>query len=65
MALRGLHGGLGREIHFDEGEAILTEISRKFTKKSLESLLAQAGFSISEHYEATEHPFSLVLASPN
>ena len=56
---------LGREIHFDEGEAILTEISRKFTKKSLESLLAQAGFSISEHYEATEHPFSLVLASPN
>ena len=57
-------GELGREIHFDEGEAILTEISRKFTKKSLETLLAEGEFKVLEHYEATENPFSLVLASP-
>ena len=57
-------GELGREIHFDEGEAILTEISRKFTKKSLENLLGEGEFDVLEHYEATENPFSLVLASP-
>ena len=57
-------GELDREIHFDEGEAILTEISRKFTKKSLENLLGEGEFDVLEHYEATENPFSLVLASP-
>ncbi|MGR8947777.1 MAG: L-histidine N(alpha)-methyltransferase [Gammaproteobacteria bacterium] len=54
---------LGRNIYFDEGEAILTEISRKFTKQSLEALLADAGFVIQAHYEATENPFSLALVS--
>ena len=55
---------LGRDILFEEGEAILTEISRKFTKASLEDLLYAAEFEVVEHFEATENPFSLVLASP-
>ncbi len=54
---------LGRSIHFAEGEAILTEISRKFTKVSLEGLLKRSGFKIEEHYEATDNPFSLALVA--
>ncbi|MEM7468538.1 MAG: L-histidine N(alpha)-methyltransferase [Pseudomonadota bacterium] len=55
---------LGKSIEFDEGEAILTEISRKFTKQSLEDLLRAAGFKVVGHFEATENPFSLALVSP-
>ena len=53
---------LGREVHFLEGDHILTEISRKFTRAELESLLIGAGFKIEKHYEAEEMKFSLILA---
>ena len=46
-----------------EGDHILTEISRKFTRVELENLLIGAGFKIEKHYEAEEMKFSLVLAS--
>jgi L-histidine N-alpha-methyltransferase len=53
---------LERSLEFKEGDAIRTEISRKFTRETLEKLLISAGFQIESHYEASSHPFSLVLA---
>jgi L-histidine N-alpha-methyltransferase len=55
---------LGRTLQFKEGDAVRTEISRKFTKESLVTLLSNAGFAVNAHYEAAAHPFSLVLAVP-
>jgi len=55
---------LGRKLDFKEGDAVRTEISRKFTRESLEKLLSDAGFAVCAHYEAAAHPFSLVLAAP-
>ncbi len=53
---------LNKEVHFLEGDHILTEISRKFTRVELERLLIDAGFKIEKHYEAEEMKFSLILA---
>ena len=47
-----------------EGDHILTEISRKFTRAQLERLLREAGFTIANHYESAGTKFSLVLAHP-
>ena len=55
---------LERGLKFKEGDAIRTEISRKFTRDTLEGMLHQAGFDILSHYEASRHAFSLVLAKP-
>jgi len=52
-------------INFKENERILTEISRKFTRHSLKSLLSEAGFCVMEHYEPDNEYFSLVLAKPD
>lgn len=57
--------GLDRTIEFHEGDNILTEISRKFTRAQLEALLAEAGFAVAEHYESSDPKFSLVLARPD
>lgn len=57
-------GALGEAIDIKEGESILTEISRKFTRASLEGLLAEAGFAVVEHFELDNTKFSLVLARP-
>jgi L-histidine N-alpha-methyltransferase len=54
---------LGESIELAEGEAILTEISRKYTPDTVSHLLNRAGLRIAEHYQS-EHPrFSLILAS--
>ncbi|MDA0824154.1 MAG: L-histidine N(alpha)-methyltransferase [Proteobacteria bacterium] len=55
---------LQRSLEFKEGEAMRTEISRKFTRETLEQMLLSAGFEVVSHYEASAHPFSLVLARP-
>ena len=55
-------GGVGARIRIDAGERILTEISRKFTRESLETLLETAGFNVAHHYEPSNAYFSLVLA---
>lgn len=55
---------LERTLELKEGDAIRTEISRKFTRETLETLLVGAGFEVTTHYEAAAHPFSLVLAAP-
>lgn len=55
-------GALGCEIQLDPGEEILTEISRKFTRGTLVSLLEESGFSLRHHFEAEDQFYSLVLA---
>ena len=54
-----------RSFHLDEGDAIQTEISRKFTYSAIDRLLRAGGFRIEEHFEAENGYFSLVLAGPN
>lgn len=49
------------EIHIQQGERILTEISRKFSAESLKSLLSRAGLVIEQHFESHEYLYSLLL----
>lgn len=53
---------LGRTLELQAGESILTEISRKFSEQSLQSLLQDAGLRIARHFESAHPLFSLVLA---
>ena len=55
---------IGHVLQFREGDTILTEISRKFTREELEAMLAAAGFTVARHYESGGLKFSLVLAHP-
>lgn len=55
---------LDARLEMLEGEAILTEISRKFTRRTLEELLEAAGFVVEAHHELSDTKFSLVLAQP-
>lgn len=55
---------LEEDITLHDGERILTEISRKFTRSGLEQMLTDAGFRTQEHYEPDNGFFSLVLAQP-
>lgn len=55
---------LDRSLSFKEGDAIRTEISRKFTRETLEYMFNEAGFEVRSHYESSAIPFSLVLARP-
>ena len=57
-------GALGTSIHIAAGEAILTEISRKFTPESLAAMLRAAGFTFDFHYQPANGYFSLVLVRP-
>lgn len=53
-----------QSVDFGEGDAILTEISRKFTRGDLEAMLIEAGFTIAAHHESGSLKFSLILAHP-
>jgi len=53
---------LDSSISLNEGEGILTEISRKFTYQELESMLVRSGFDISRHFEPDNKYFSLILS---
>ena len=53
---------LDEQIRFDRGESILTEVSRKFSRDSLERLVRSAGFKLRRHYTTDDEYFSLVLA---
>ncbi len=55
-------GKLDTILHFQRGERILTEISRKFTPAGLETLLTEAGLIIESHKQPANGYFSLVLA---
>jgi len=52
------------DVNFERGERMLTEISRKFTGKGLESLLSEAGFKVLRNFEAEDAWYSLLLARP-
>ncbi len=54
--------GLDKQIRLREGETILTEISRKFSRESVERLIASAGLRPFRHYASDNDYFSLVLA---
>ena len=53
-----------KQIDFIEGDHILTEISRKFTRTELENLLVESGFEVMKHYESDGDKFSLLLGRP-
>jgi L-histidine N-alpha-methyltransferase len=49
-------------VSLDRGEAIRTEISRKFTRDSAQELLAEAGFEPEHWFPSDDHSFALALA---
>ena len=53
---------LNETLHFERGEKILTEISRKYSKESIHRLLEKSGLVEVKHYEPDNKYFSLVLA---
>jgi L-histidine N-alpha-methyltransferase len=55
---------LGIEVPFLEGESILTEISRKFTRPAVERAYGEAGFRLRGWYEDADGWYGLSLASP-
>lgn len=57
-------GALDRAIRLQEGESILTEISRKFSDTSLQAMLRGAGYTPERHYLPDNRYYSLLLARP-
>lgn len=55
-------GASGKVIRFDENERLMTEISRKFTRVTVEKLLARSGFAMRHWYESEDRYFALALA---
>ena len=55
---------MNENLEFKEGDHILTEISTKFTRIQLESLLLESRFKVVDHYESNGLKFSLLLARP-
>lgn len=53
---------LGMTVEFDAGETVRTEISRKFTRASGESLIAAAGLRVRRWWESPDGYFALALA---
>jgi len=61
---RVILGKLGIKLDFDSGEGIWTENSYKFTRESVEAMLAEAGLALEEWYTDVDCRFGLVLARP-
>jgi L-histidine N-alpha-methyltransferase len=55
--------GVG-DIFFADGESIRTEISCKYTRASVKSLLKRAGFRLREWFTSEKPLFALALAEP-
>lgn len=53
---------LDKIIKLEKNEKILTEISRKYTKASIQGLLSRSGLKEVKHFEPKNEYFSLVLA---
>ena len=49
-------------VHFERGETILTEISRKFTRASVERMLDRSGLAVRRWFAADRDAFGLTLA---
>ena len=52
---------LNQSIKLEKNEKILTEISRKYTKSSIQDLLGKSGLEEIEHFEPKNEYFSLLL----
>ena len=48
------------KIFFSQGDKILTEISRKFSEKTLRDLFSKANLEIKKSYTDTKKYFSLI-----
>ncbi len=55
---------LDLQVPFAEGESIHTEVSRKFTRPSVTSMLEAAGFNVARFDTPTDDFFALTLARP-
>ncbi|MGE3800165.1 MAG: L-histidine N(alpha)-methyltransferase [Candidatus Kapaibacterium sp.] len=55
-------GKLEMQVEFEEGESILTEISRKFTRASVGSMLNDAGMELIEWWSDDDELFGLIVA---
>jgi len=55
-------GALDLDVEFEEGETLHTEISRKFTRGSIERLLDAAGLRLERWFTPADEYFSLSLA---
>jgi L-histidine N-alpha-methyltransferase len=62
--VRAQFSELGLRVSFEAGETLHTEISRKFTRPRIESLLGRAGFALREWFTPPNDYFSLSLAVP-
>jgi L-histidine N-alpha-methyltransferase len=49
------------EVDFEAEEMLLTEISQKFTRASIERSLSASGLSLGEWYTDTQERFALCL----
>ena len=58
-------GELDMAVQFAAGERILTEISRKFTRGSVKSMLAQGGLRLHSWFEPENGYFGLSIAEPS
>jgi L-histidine N-alpha-methyltransferase len=55
---------LDLEVRFEEGETLHTEISRKFTREQIASLLERSGLRLECWFTPPNDYFSLTLARP-
>ncbi len=62
-AQRARINALSLDVHFSDGEAIFTEISRKFRRETVAELYAAAGFALSGWFE-DDGVYALGLARP-
>ena len=53
------------QINFSQGDSILTEVSRKFTKSGLEAIVKKAGFGVVNHFQSLVPEFSLIHLKPD
>ncbi len=53
----------GASVHFDEGEAVVTEHCYKHSPAAIEAILAEAGWRVQESYVGAPFPMTLWLGS--
>lgn len=54
---------IGRQIHFEAGESLQTEISAKFTPEDLIEELEESGFQFAQTWTDPSRDFALILAA--
>jgi L-histidine N-alpha-methyltransferase len=54
---------LGINVHFETGEALLTETSAKFTSEGIQAELARAGLGVDWWWKSDESEYMLLLAA--